>query len=98
MMMIHSSSIHRNIIGGGGREIEASEPPGEGAVDCNVAGNDGNSVGGGGGQYVDLLQYSFVEIRIFDSDFDRATHFLTPSRVESIDKRSIFGLGTTINR
>jgi len=41
---------------------------------------------------------SFVEIRIFDADFDRATHFLTPSRVELIGKRSILCLETTTNR
>ena len=41
---------------------------------------------------------SFVGIRIFDADFDRATHFLTPSRVELMGKRSILCLETTTNR
>jgi len=41
---------------------------------------------------------SFVEIQIFDADFDRATHFPTPSRVELIGKRSILRLETTTNR
>eukprot|EP00984_Skeletonema_dohrnii_P016171 scaffold7134_cov174-Skeletonema_dohrnii-CCMP3373.AAC.1 len=34
----------------------------------------------------------------FDADFDRAARFLTPSRVEIIVKRSIFGFNTTTNR
>ena len=34
----------------------------------------------------------------FDADFDRAARFLTPSRVKTIGKRSIFGLETTTNR
>eukprot|EP00985_Skeletonema_marinoi_P012318 scaffold5921_cov228-Skeletonema_marinoi.AAC.1 len=41
---------------------------------------------------------SFVEIRTFDIDFDRAARFLTPSRVEMIGKRSILCLQTTTNR
>ena len=45
-----------------------------------------------------LISFSFVKIRIFDADFDRATRFLTPSRVELIGKRSIFGLDNTTNR
>jgi len=44
------------------------------------------------------ISFSFVKIRIFDADFDRATRFLTPSRVELIGKRSILRLETTINR
>jgi len=44
------------------------------------------------------ISFSFVEIRIFDLDFDRATHFLPPSRVGSIGKRSILCLTTTTNR
>ena len=44
------------------------------------------------------ISFSFVKIRIFDADFDRATRFLTPSRVELIGKRSIFGLDDTTNR
>jgi len=69
--------------------VEASEPLGEGDGDIE-------SDGGGGQHYVDLLL--FVEIRIFDLDFDRATHFLTPSRVELIGKTSILRLETTTNR
>ena len=42
--------------------------------------------------------YSFVEIRIFDAGLGRQIRILTPSRVELIDKGSIFGLETTINR
>ena len=34
----------------------------------------------------------------FDADFDRAARFLTPSRVETIGKRSILRLQTTTNR
>ena len=34
----------------------------------------------------------------FDADFDRAARFLTPSRVEMIVTRSIFGFNTTTNR
>ena len=40
-------------------------------------------------------------LRIFrkwNVDFGRANHFLTPSRVELIDKRSILHLETTTNR
>ena len=44
------------------------------------------------------ISFSFVKIRIFDTDFGRATRFLTPSRVELIGKRSIFGLDNTTNR
>ena len=44
------------------------------------------------------LYYSFVEIRIFDADFGLEIRILTPSRVELIDKGSIFGLETTTNR
>ena len=44
------------------------------------------------------LYYSFVEIRIFDTDFGLEIRILTPSRVELIDKGSIFGLETTTNR
>ena len=51
---------------------------------------------GGGGQYIDLLL--FVKIRTFDSDLGLQIRILTPSRVELIGKRSIFGLETTINR
>ena len=40
------------------------------------------------------IYYSFVKIRILDFDFGRAIHFLTPSRVELIDKRSILCLET----
>mmetsp|Transcript_12615 Transcript_12615/g.18826 ORF Transcript_12615/g.18826 Transcript_12615/m.18826 type:complete len:89 (-) Transcript_12615:514-780(-) len=43
-------------------------------------------------------RYSFVEIRIFDADFGLEIRILTPSRVELIGKRSIFGLETTTNR
>ena len=42
--------------------------------------------------------YSFVEIRIFDFDFGLQVRILTPSRVESVDRRSILRLETTINR
>eukprot|EP00984_Skeletonema_dohrnii_P029783 scaffold20663_cov184-Skeletonema_dohrnii-CCMP3373.AAC.3 len=82
-----------------GGVVAASEPSGEGAVDCNVS------------FLVTLVMIltavevniisicsSFVEIQIFDADFDRATHFLTPSRVELIGKRSILCLETTTNR
>ena len=76
---------------------EASEPPGEGAshddeFDSIVDGIDD----GGGGQCIDLLL--FVKIRTFEVGFDRAARFRTPSRVELIGKRSIFGLTTTTNR
>ena len=44
------------------------------------------------------ISFSFVKIRIFDADLGRQIRILTPSRVELIDKGSIFGLETTINR
>ncbi|KAK1737740.1 hypothetical protein QTG54_011512 [Skeletonema marinoi] len=75
----------------------ASEPPGEGVVVIvDFGDNDGNNVGGGGGQYIDLLL--FVKIRTFDSGFGLQIRILTPSRVELIDKRSILCLDTTTNR
>ena len=40
----------------------------------------------------------FLKVRKFDVDFDQAACFLTPSRVESIGKRSILRLETTTNR
>ena len=52
--------------------------------------------GGGGGQYVDLLL--FVKIRIFDFDVGLEIRILTPSRVETIGKRSILRLETATNR
>ena len=45
-----------------------------------------------------LIYCSFVEIRTFDSDFGLEIRILTPFRVESIGKRSIFGLETTTHR
>ena len=44
------------------------------------------------------ISFSFVKIRIFDADLGRQKRILTPARVELIDKGSIFGLETTINR
>jgi hypothetical protein len=44
------------------------------------------------------ISFSFVQIRTFDSDFGLEIRILTPSRVELIGKRSIFGLDTTTNR
>jgi len=77
---------------------EASEPPGEGASHDELFDSiaDGIDDGGGGGQYVDLLL--FVKIRIFDFDVGLEIRILTPSRVETIGKRSILRLETTTNR
>ena len=44
------------------------------------------------------ISFSFVKIRIFDFDFGLEIRILTPSRVELIGKRSIFGLDNTTNR
>ena len=45
-----------------------------------------------------LICYSFVEIRIFDSDFRRQIRIVRVDLVETIDKRSILCLDTTTNR
>ena len=44
------------------------------------------------------ISFSFVKIRIFDADFGLQSRILTPSRVEMIGKRSIFGLAITTIR
>jgi len=41
---------------------------------------------------------TLLQFRKLDVGFGRANHFLTPSRVELIDKRSIFGLNSTTIR
>ena len=51
---------------------------------------------GGGGQCVDFLL--FCQNPDFHSDFGLEIRILTPSRVEMIVKRSIFGLKTITNR
>ena len=38
------------------------------------------------------ISFSFVKIRIFDADFGRQIHFLTPSRVELIGKDPYYAL------
>ena len=64
-------------------------------VDCDSDGNAGVAVVviGNNGNF----GYS-SSFRKFDVDFDRAARFLTPARVELIDKRSIFGLDSTTFR
>ena len=42
--------------------------------------------------------YSIVKIRFFELDFGLQSRIVDPSRVESIDKESIFGLDNTTNR
>ncbi len=68
-----------------------SEPIGEGANEFNAARNaDINGIGGGGGHFLEKLKIL--------TDFGAGDDFLDPSRVESIDKGSIFGLDTTTYR
>ena len=55
---------------------------------------DAVSIVGNGGLSIRFL----VKFAKFWGDFGRAEHKLDPSRVESIDKWSIFGLTTTTNR
>ena len=64
--------------------VKASEPEGEGAVDCNVVGS--NTVDNGGGRD------HFVEISKFWIGFCAGNDFLGVALVESIDKGSIFRL------
>eukprot|EP00984_Skeletonema_dohrnii_P030127 scaffold21312_cov70-Skeletonema_dohrnii-CCMP3373.AAC.2 len=44
------------------------------------------------------IYYSFVKIRIFDADLGRQIRIVGVDLVELIGKRSIFGLGITVNR
>ena len=80
--------------------MKTSEPLGEGVgFDDVIVTNADNDAGGGGGGEVNVsTSFSFVNIRIFDADFERQIRILTPSRVESIDKRLILCLETTTNR
>ena len=71
--------------------VEASELPGEEAVDCNV---DNISYCGGGNHFVHIL----LKFATFLSGHGAGNDFLDPSRVELFDKRSIFGFETTTNR
>ncbi len=74
--------------------MKASEPSGEGAVDCIVVGNvDNDEDDSGGGQSV-----HFGEISKFSTGFAAGDDFLDPSRVESINKRLVFELETATNR
>ena len=75
-----------------GSGSQTSEPSGEGAVTVIVVGNVDND-GSVGGHIVHLVQNSK-----FWTGFGAGDDFLDPSRVEYIDKRSIFGFETTINR
>ena len=47
---------------------------------------------------VEDILFIFLKIPKFWTGFDAGDDFLDPSRVESIDKRSIFGIDTTTNR
>ena len=83
------------MVAGGGRGGWQLEPLGEGVGVNAVIGNVDND---GSGEVNVSISFSFVKIRIFDFGFGLEIRIPTPSRVELIDKRSIFGLETTINR